>query len=102
MNNLILIILLLIGQEKNNYKNNLLGNWAESISDNTSFIFYKDKMRFFDDTELYDYKLNNNIIKIYQAGQYIFKYKILSVTNSKLIIETEDKVIFRLIKVYPK
>jgi hypothetical protein len=101
MNNLILIILLLIGQEKNNYKNNLLGNWAESKSDNTSFIFYKDKMRFFDDTELYDYKLNNNIIKIYQAGQYIFKYKILSVTNSKLIIETEDKVIFRLIKVYP-
>jgi hypothetical protein len=78
-----------------------VGSWAESKNENTSFVFYKNKMRFFDDTELYDYRLNKNIIKVYQNGHFVFQYKILLITKSRLVIETEDKVVFNLIKIFP-
>lgn len=67
------------------------GFWTSEESPSVDFIILdNNKIWFFESADTNTYKINDNIIYLYEKDYLISSYKILKLTNDSLILQTEE------------
>jgi hypothetical protein len=76
----------------------LHGIWALGKEENAEIIIRGKYMQFFEDDNLYEYSIENNMLAYMEDGDTIATYKVIKLSKDSLIVQTMDSSIKRLVK----
>lgn len=97
--NILLLIVILSCNSKNETLKLLQGKWAESKISNVDFTIKGENIIYFENPQEYKIQLKNDYLIISEEGEQISKYKIISISNEMLKLKTEEGNIIVLFKI---